>query len=115
MVDHVTAQRLSRLVGPGRAAALLLAADELDASAAVTAGLAQRSGTPADAADWARQIAALAPLTVAGHKLALRTVDPPPGANPAVDAAFATAWASADLLEGRSAYAERRPPRFEGR
>jgi hypothetical protein len=31
-----------------------------------------------------------------------------------VAAAFARAWGSADLAEGRAAFAERRPPEFRG-
>ena len=78
-------------------------------------GFAQRVGSPDDAVTWAREIAALAPLSVRGHKLGLRAVDDPRVPTAAVAAAHAAAWASADLAEGRLARAERRPPRFEGR
>lgn len=114
MVDHWTVQRLVALAGAGPARAMLLAADELDGAAAVRLGLAQRAGQLDDAVAWAEDIAALAPLTVAGHKLALnrleRALD-----DPDVTAAFRRAWSSADLAEGMAAFRERRAPRFEGR
>src|SRR3954468_18105667 len=77
MTDHWTAQRLALLAGAGPARGVLLACDELDAAAAPRLGLANRESADLDGAlAWAAQIAALAPLTIAGHKLALNRLEP---------------------------------------
>lgn len=110
-VDSWTASRLAAAAGPGEAAALLLAAAEISGERAHAIGFAQRLGTPAEARAWAVEVAALAPLTVRAHKLALAgSID---GAEDA-EAARLAAWRSADLQEGKAAFAERRPPRFTG-
>ena len=114
VMDHASVQRVALLAGHGPARALLLAAEEIDGVAAVRLGLAQRLGGVDEAVAWAEHIATLAPLTVAGHKLALNRLEPVL-ADPEVDEARRRAWASSDLAEGIAAFAERRPPRFEGR
>jgi enoyl-CoA hydratase len=116
MVDHWTVRRLVQVTGDGPARAMLLAAAELDGHDAHRLGLVQRLGTPAlDAAlAWAAEIATLAPLTLAGHKLSLNAVE---GIVPdsSVAEAFDRAWASRDLVEGMTARAAKRPPEFRGR
>ncbi|MEA3077381.1 MAG: enoyl-CoA hydratase [Actinomycetota bacterium] len=114
MVDHWTVQRVALLAGYGPARAVLLACEEIGAPAALSLGLANRSGSFDDALAWASEIASLAPLTIAGHKLALNRLEPPID-DPDVAAAFRRAWSSSDLAEGRAAFAEKRPPTFTGR
>jgi enoyl-CoA hydratase len=72
--------------------------------------MVQRLGDLEVALAWAAEIASLAPLTIAGHKLTLER----DAADPAVADAFARAWASADVREGRAAFHERRTPKFTG-
>src|SRR5438874_653690 len=64
---------------------------------------------------WADDIAALAPLTIAGNKLALNRLEAGLGHDEDVTAAFRQAWSSSDLAEGMTAFRERRPPNFTGR
>lgn len=113
MVDHWTVQRLALLAGHGPARAMLLAAEEVDGDSAHRLGLVQRLGGLDTALEWAERIARLAPLTIAGHKLALNRLEPEL-ADGDVDAAIRRAWASADAVEGPAAFAERRTPDFKG-
>ncbi len=115
MVDHWTIEKLALLAGHGHARAMLLAAETIDAEAALRTGFAQRAGDLDDAIAWAERIAELAPLSIAGQKLALdrlsgRTVD-----DRDVEVAFERVWTSDDRLEGIRAFQEKRPPRFQGR
>jgi enoyl-CoA hydratase len=115
MVDHWTVQRLALLAGHGPARAILLAAEEIDAEGALRLGLAQRAGDVSAAEAWAEEIAALAPLSQAGHKLLLNGLELAVPDEAAVAQAYQRAWASADAAEGVAAFRQRRPPRFEGR
>jgi enoyl-CoA hydratase len=113
-VDQWTVQRVALLAGQGPARAMLLAAESVSGEDAVRLGLAQRSGGLEDAMAWAEEIAALAPLTIAAHKLMLNRLEPAAADDPEVDAAFGRAWRSADLQEGLGAFREKRPPVFRG-
>jgi enoyl-CoA hydratase len=114
MVDHWTVRRLARMTGEATARGMLLAAEELTGDAAVRIGFAQRAGHLADAMTWADAIAELAPLTIAGHKLALNRIEVEPETDADVDAAVRRAWGSDDLREGMAAFKERRRPDFQG-
>lgn len=114
MVDHWTVQRLALLAGHGPARHMLLTAEEMDGDAAHRVGFVQKLGGLEDALDWAARIAKLAPLTIAGHKLALNRLEPALD-DADVSAARTRAWSSEDLAEGMAAFRERRPPQFEGR
>lgn len=117
MIDHWSIQRLALLAGAGPARAMLLGADTITGEEAHTLGFVQRLGELDDALGWADDIAALAPLTLAGAKLALNRLEMPVGRghDPDVLASWDEAWRSEDLQEGIAAFRERRRPVFRGR
>lgn len=112
MVDPWTVRRLAALAGRGAAQAVLLGAGELDGDAALGCGLVQRAGDLGEALAWARQISAMAPLSMAGHKLVLNRPLPGEPEESDIVAAYERAWSSEDLSEGIAAFRERRPARF---
>ncbi len=117
MVDEWTVQRLAMLCGQGPASAMLLAAETISGGEAHTLGLVQRLGDLDAAMAWAEDITALAPLTIAGHKLALNGLEPAVEGRDSVgfEGAFRRAWNSEDLQEGLAAFREGRRPHFHGR
>ena len=117
MVDHWTIQRLSLLAGAGPTRAMLLGAETYSGEDAERFGFVQRLGDLDAALGWADEIAALAPLTLAGSKLALNRLEMPVGRgdDPDVHEAWERAWRSQDLQEGMTAFRERRRPVFHGR
>jgi enoyl-CoA hydratase len=114
MVNHWTVHRLALLAGSGPAHAMLLAAEVLSGDEAYRLGLANRAGYLGNAVSWAEEIADLAPLTIAGHKVMLNRLEEAPPAGPEITAAFSAAWQSSDLQEGLAAFREHRNPDFEG-
>ena len=120
MVDQWTIQRLVTIAGQGPARAMLLAALTYSGAEAFSFGLVQRLGPVEDTLAWAEQIATLAPLTIAGHKVGLNETEnggalPGDGPTPIYQAVFTRAWGSDDLQEGLAAFRERRPADFQGR
>ncbi|MEV0337131.1 enoyl-CoA hydratase [Nocardia sp. NPDC050717] len=114
-VDRWTISRLVSLIGGGPARTILLAADQVSAADAYSFGFANKLGTLADAQDWAKSIAALAPLSLRAMKLMLNddgTRDP---ASAQQRAALEAAWTSDDAKEARLARQEKRPAKFVGR
>ncbi len=113
-VDAWTIRALAALSGHGVARRLMLAAESVDRDQALACGLVDRPGEVADAVDWAREIARLAPLTLAHNKRILTdAVDRTQ--NDDIEASFAACWASADVKEAAAARAEKRAPVFTGR
>ena len=112
--------RLAVLVGQGAARDILLTGRTLTADDAREIGFVQRSADDvlAAALDLAAEIAALAPLSVQGHKHALNLVAQAIALAPAVIAEIhaleEAAFSSADLQEGLAAFGEKRAPEFEG-
>ena len=114
-------QRLTRLVGPGRAKDLILTGRRINAAEAFAIGLVQRLAPEGRLMEVslsvAEQIAANAPLAIAAAKHAIDG-----GASLELDAAlglelkhYETVLASEDRREGLRAFAEKRPPVWRGR
>lgn len=114
MVNHWTVQRVATLLGHSTARAVLLAAEVVTGEQGLRLGLVNREGSRPEALAWAEQIAKLAPLTIAGHKLMLNKLETDPAFDVDVDAAFARAWESADFAEGIDSFRNRRRPTFRG-
>lgn len=113
-VDLWTVRRLALLAGGGSARALLLGADTIDAELAHHRGLVDRIGDLKSALDWAAEIAAFAPLSLAYSKRALESLFEPGRQDPDVDAAWEACWNSDDVAEARRARDDKRAPRFRG-
>jgi len=115
MVNHWTVQRVETLLGPSTARSVLLAAEVVKGDEARRLGFVNRTGALPEALAWAEEIAKLAPLTIAGHKLMLNKLEEPPATDRDVAAAFNRAWQSEDFAEGLDAFRNRRTPVFRGR
>ena len=113
--------RLPRYVARSDAMLMLLTGDQFSAADALRMGLVSRVCPPPDllreAQAIARRIASNAPLSVrAVKRMVTQGQDMP--IDTAIDAercAFGLLYQSEDRLEGRRAFAEKRPPRFQGR
>jgi enoyl-CoA hydratase len=114
VVDHWTVERLSREFGWPVARAMLLGAETYTGAQLHAMGSVHRLGGLDAALEWAASISRLAPLTIAGHKLALESSAGEPEADPAVEDARHRAWASDDAEEGRRAFLEKRSAAFRG-
>jgi enoyl-CoA hydratase/carnithine racemase len=111
-VDLWTLERASAEFSAPIARAMLIAAETYTAEQLHRTGGIHRLGDLDDALSWASRLAALAPLTIAAHKLGLEGVGP--DASERFEAARSAAWASADAEEGRTAFLEKRRPDFTG-
>ena len=114
VVDPWTVNRLAAEFSPPVARAMLLAAETYTGAQLHKFGGIHRLGKLDVALDWATQLSQLAPLTIAGHKLALEHRVPQPLADDLVEAARVAAWASSDAVEGRNAFLEKRAANFRG-
>jgi enoyl-CoA hydratase len=114
-VDQWTVRRLTREFTPAIARAMLLAGETFDGARLFGAGVVHRLGALDTALAWADELAALAPLTIATHKLALERNAGQSDDDAEVDRLRAAAWASSDAVEGRTAFLDKRPAHFTGR
>ena len=107
-------KQLVGVVGPAHARMLLYTGSRIPAREAERIGLVNRVVPDAELSDvvldLARTIADNAPLSVRAAKLAVAGAD-----EAVVAAAIDACFDSADYREGRAAFAEKRPPRFQGR
>jgi enoyl-CoA hydratase len=114
-------KRLISLVGPAHANMILFAGGRIDAEEAQRIGLINRVVADEDLSDevldLARTIADNAPLSVAASKLTVREMlkDESQRNMAAIERAMAACFDSVDYLEGRTAFMEKRAPRFVGR
>jgi len=111
-------QNLLALVGLANAKRILFMGERFDVVRAHEIGLVDEiADDVADlAGQWARTMAALAPLSIAGAKTLLNTMAKDPcGFDPeAANEIVHRASLSEDYAEGRAAYAEKRAPKFKG-
>jgi enoyl-CoA hydratase len=112
-IDWWTVERLRDQLGGSVARGMLVAAQTYRGAQLLASGFVHRLGTLDDALLWARELTALAPLTMAAHKRGLEALGDRP-----VDPAFAAlrerCWDSADAVEGRQAFLDKRTPDFRG-
>lgn len=116
--------RLARQVGLKQAMGLILTGDIIDADAANRMGIITElvdDGTLDDAVSrWCKKILRCAPLaTRASKQTVMRGLDEPSFgqamARQQTYPAFEACYNSADRLEGASAFAQKRPPRWRGK
>lgn len=111
---------LSARVGVGRAKALLLLGEPISAVDAHRIGLVDRLAVPGTASDAALEVAAAlaarAPLAVSGIKQAVAADPLDLAATLELERGIqGRLYFSADFMEGRDAFFEKRPPHFNGR
>jgi enoyl-CoA hydratase len=109
-VDAWTLARLTSEFGAATARTMLLTGETVTAERLHDWGSVHRLGDLADALTWADELARLAPLTIAAHKFGLER----PG-DDGFERRRLAAWRSADAEEGRTAFLDKRRPRFTGR
>ncbi len=111
-------EQLVGRVGDANAALILMTGNRFSAEMASSMGLAHKV-VPADDLDQevdqlCDRIVANAPLTLRAVKLSIAAAAGRGDRQAALDA-IADCWASKDFAEGRTAFAEHREPRFQGR
>jgi enoyl-CoA hydratase/carnithine racemase len=117
-------RRFLALVGPAHTREMFFTGRPIDAAKALAIGLVDRVAAPAEAEaaahELADEIARNAPIAVQGMKRILRLLVSAhergltDEERAEVAALRSRAFESADLREGRAAWAARRPPRFRG-
>jgi enoyl-CoA hydratase/carnithine racemase len=122
--SHTGLRRFLHAIGEPRTRQLFLLGRNISAREAKEWGLIHEVAGEEDlegfALDWARELAANAPLSVRGNKRVLRALlEAEASLDPAVEAELIAlrkaCFASEDLIEGVRAFAEKRPARWRGR
>jgi enoyl-CoA hydratase/carnithine racemase len=114
-------RKLVSLVGPAHARTLLFTGERIDAEEAQRIGLINRVVSDEDLSDvvldLARTLAENAPLSLCAAKLAVNETVKSESERDveAVNAAVMACFDSSDYREGRTAFMEKRPPKFLGR
>ena len=115
---YETTAKLVSLVGPAHARMMLYTGQRIDAVEAQRIGLVNRLVEDAElsdtVADLARTIADNAPLSLHTAKIAVAAIVAGGAGREQVDEAVAACFDSADYREGRTAFMEKRAPRFTG-
>ena len=122
LIGYKEMRRLVRLVGPGRANYILMSGRQVDAQEALRFGLVDHVLPDDEITEYvyglAQEMVPLAPLSQRRHKEIMQIALDNPGLIDLTpeqrDLPFAN-FDSADFIEGRRAFLERRAPRFEGR
>ncbi|MGG1554029.1 enoyl-CoA hydratase/isomerase family protein [Paenibacillus ferrarius] len=114
-------QLLPRIVGPGKAAEMVLTGAMLSADEALRSGLVERIAEPGEieriVRELAAEIAGFSPIAVENAKLALRAA-----MNMPLDAGlqyenslFAFCFTTEDAQEGKQSFKEKRTPQYKGK
>jgi len=113
-------QRLTQLVGRGKALEMILSADMIDANEAYRIGLVNQLSTPenllTDAEEILRRIFRRSPFAIAAAIRAVNSAGKNDVNGFEVEISeFSSCFASADFKEGVSAFLEKRPASFTGK
>jgi enoyl-CoA hydratase/carnithine racemase len=121
--SHTGLRRFLDTIGLARTKEMFFTGRNYSAERAAELGLVNEvfaeDSFEADAVELAATIAANAPLSIRGNKQAIELLNSNPTLNEQQEASLITlresSFTSADLLEGITAFAEKRPPKWTGR
>jgi len=114
-LDTWTIRRLVNVVGGGHARTVLMTARPIGAEQAATIGLANEIGDLGATVELAHELAGFAPLSLQHIKVVINDDDARHLPSERHDELQLRAWQSEDMVEARTARAEKRAPRFRGR